>query len=187
MSDLYITNYSLYRAASMLLLRNSQYNFNLHITDNSYYDKHVMLQLSAIYIQYWLYIQNEDTVNNIYNNRKEGGLGQKGPRLLIAAEKVYLGRAMYVDFWSTFFLNLQKVFLTDKNMVFRKHVTHYDPRWCYLYYYLTPLPFSPKKITSWLQLIIHLRTFNLDMKRKKYAFNQSIFIFNIMKNVTLTL
>ena len=103
----------------MLLLRNSQYNFNLYITDNSYYDKHGMLQLSDIYIQYWLNIQNEDNVNNIYNYIKEEGLGQQGTRLLIAAEKVNLGKAMYVDFWidcnmSTFFLNLQKVFLTDK-------------------------------------------------------------------------
>ena len=62
-------------------------------------------------------IQNENNVNNIYNSIKEGGLGQQGTRLLIAAEKVDLGRAMYVYFWidynmSTFFLNLQNVFLT---------------------------------------------------------------------------
>ena len=65
----YITNQCLLKIA-LFVLRNIAYNFILHLTDHCQWDA----SGSGFYIQDYLYVQNKNKVNNIYNytDKREG-------------------------------------------------------------------------------------------------------------------
>ena len=60
----------------LIFLRNIAYNFILHLADNCQRDAHFkgLASGSGFYVQDYLYIQNKNKVNNIYNytDKREG-------------------------------------------------------------------------------------------------------------------
>lgn len=57
----------------MFPIRNIPYNINLHIADNCSLEAYFKVHFSGLYIQDWVYIQDENKVINMLNYREQRG------------------------------------------------------------------------------------------------------------------